>query len=186
MLTCSIQRGLEDGKKVSNTSAAEILRPSSLPDKRYLTLFRPILENRNVGKFLNLIVLPSNFYVFFTRITKHKREKVRITYPKKLVPHQKTFDLEIGRIDHGRRFRSSGNGAWSIRFETPHANGLSGSLGTLNVKGSIGEAISRRSNRLTRRLLATPSIVRGDGLRDRRGRSRWRRRGQKSLVDIIN
>ena len=38
-------------------------------------------------------------------------------------------------------------------------------------------AISRRSSRLTRRLLATPSIVRGDGLRDRRGRWRWRIRG---------
>ena len=37
--------------------------------------------------------------------------------------------------------------------------------------------ILRRSSRLTRRLLATPSIVRGDGLRDRRGRWRWRLRG---------
>ena len=50
----------------------------------------------------------------------------------------RTFDLKIDRIDHGRRFRSNGNGAWSICFETPHADGLSGSLGTLNVKGLIG------------------------------------------------
>ena len=50
----------------------------------------------------------------------------------------KTFDLKIDRIDHGRRFRSSGNGAWSIRFKTAHADGLSGCWDTLNVMGSIG------------------------------------------------
>ena len=59
MLTCSIQSGLEDGKKVSNTSAAEILRPSRLLLQRYLTLFCPIRENKNVGNFLILTFMPS-------------------------------------------------------------------------------------------------------------------------------
>ena len=95
---------------------------------------------RNVGKtnlFPKVAYFSSRLYVFFTRTTKNKRKKLRITYPKRLVPHQKTFDLEIGRIDHGRRFRSSGNGAWLIRFKTTHADGLSGCWGTLNVKGLV-------------------------------------------------
>ena len=65
MLTCSIQRGLEDGKKVSNSSAAKILRPSSLLDLSNLTLFRPFGENKNVGVFLNLIYLPSDPTYFY-------------------------------------------------------------------------------------------------------------------------
>ena len=46
-------------KKVSKSCAAEILRPSSLLDTRTMTLFRPFGENKNVGIFLNLIILPS-------------------------------------------------------------------------------------------------------------------------------
>ena len=76
---------MEDGKKVSNTSAAEILRPSSLLDLRYLTLFRPFGENKNVGVFLNLIFSPSESTYFLLEKLKKKRDKVRITYPKRLV-----------------------------------------------------------------------------------------------------
>ena len=71
---------------MSKISAAEILRPSSLLDLRCLTLFRPFGENKNVGVFLNLIFSPSEpKYVLFTRKTLKKRDKVRITYPKRLV-----------------------------------------------------------------------------------------------------
>ena len=110
----------------------------SRPIYHFISIFKAL---RNVGRTNlppKIAYSSSRLYVFFTRTSENKREKVRITYPKRLVPHQKTFDLEISQIDHGRRFRSSGNGAWSICFETPHADALSGSLGTLNVKGSIG------------------------------------------------
>ena len=89
--------------------------------------------------FLKLRILPLDFTCSLLEQVKINAKKYALrTYPKRLVPHQKTFDLEISQIDHGRRFRSSGNGAWSICFETSHADALSWSLGTLNVKGSIG------------------------------------------------
>ena len=57
------------------------------------------------------------------------------------------------QIHHGRRFRSSGNGAWLVWFIPPCSDGLRGCWGTPQVRGSIGGgAILRRSSHLTRRL----------------------------------
>ena len=64
-----------------NTSAAEILRPSRLLLQRYLTLFRPIKGNKDVGIFLILTLVPS-------KITINKLGKVSNTYPKRLVHNQ--------------------------------------------------------------------------------------------------
>ena len=44
--------------------------------------------------------------------------------------------LESATIDHGRRFRSIGNGAWSIIMIAPHVACLRGPWGTLSVKDS--------------------------------------------------
>ena len=44
--------------------------------------------------------------------------------------------LEAATIDHGRRFRSIGNGAWSITMNAPHVACLRGPCGTLSVNDS--------------------------------------------------
>ena len=162
-------------KKVQNHCRTIPRVSCSSPELTNLPLFSLFHALQNVGK-TNLC--PKVAY-FSSKSTCSLLEQLKINAKKYALRtlngsflDAKTFDLKIDQIDHGRRFRSNGNGAWWICFKAPHADGLSGSLVTLNVKGSIGGgAISRRSSRLTRQLLATPSIVRGDGLRDRRGRS---------------
>ena len=82
---------------MSNTSAAEILRPSSLLDLRYLTLFRPFGENKNVGVFLNLIFSPSESTYFLLE----KLKKNGIKYALRTLKGSFSFDFEIRRINHG-------------------------------------------------------------------------------------
>lgn len=84
------------------------------------------------------------------------------------------------KIHHGRRFCSSGNGAWSIRFIPPCTDSLRGCWGTPQVRGSIGgrfrSTVSTWLGGLTHAIDGV-AIVHGDGLRDRREQWQRRRRG---------
>ena len=97
MLSSQFCFAWKTGKKVSNISAAEILRPSSLLDLRYLTLFRPFGENKNVGVFLNLIFSPSEPTYFLLG----KLKKNGIKYALRTLKGSFSFDFEIRRINHG-------------------------------------------------------------------------------------
>ena len=76
--------------------------------------------------FLNLCIFPLDFTCSLLEQLKINAKKYALGTLKGSFLDAKTFDLKIDRIDHGRRFRSSGNGAWSIRFKTAHADGLGG------------------------------------------------------------
>ena len=85
-----------------------------------------------------LRILPLDFTCSLLEQVKINTKKYALRTLKDSYFDAKTFDLKIDRIDHGRRFRSSGNGAWSISLVTAHADGLSGRQVPLQVKGSIG------------------------------------------------
>ena len=94
-----------------------------------MTLFSIFHALQNVGKtniFPKIAYFSSRLYVFLLEQLKINAKKYALRTLKGSFLDTKTFDLKIDRIDHGGRFCSSGNGAWSICFKIVHADGLSG------------------------------------------------------------